>query len=148
MKNDETTRAVYHDVVIGEMNTDKIRHLNREMVATFRSLCPDFLEWIGELSRFGGNPIDAMVLWEGPSRLFKARFFTGQFEYTITAREGWAEETAADEGYLGAVVSNRRPRAGEDWTRGDDLADGSYSAETWHRIMVDIISHEMVRLGK
>ena len=130
--------------------TDEIRALNREMVATFKKLCPDFLVWLEEFSRFGGNPIDAMVLWEEPGRLFKARFFTGQSGYTITARADTKTENAQeyDSGYLGAVVSIRKLRAGENYPRGTDVADGPYNQETWQRIMADIIGHEMVRLGK
>ena len=150
---DETTRAVYHDDVIAEMNTDKIRLLNREMSATFESLCPDFLDWIGELSRFGGNPIDAMVLDEEPSKqgsVFKASLFTERHIYHITAMPSWNTETEGHEGCLSAFVGNRMFRAGDDenWERSSYLADGPYNEDTWQRIMADIIGHEMVRLGK
>ena len=140
------------EVASNVSRTDEIRALNREMVHTFKKLCPDFLVWLGEFSRFGGNPIDAMVLWEGIDGVFKASFFTGQYQYTIDARPGWVKEDenggSGDEGYLGAVVSNRKSWAGETWTRGSDLADGGYNDETWQCIMADIIGHEMVRLGK
>ena len=145
----EETEGV--DEVTGSVScTDEIRALNREMVITFKRLCPDFMRWLEEFSRFGGNPIDAMALWESPGKVFKALFFTERFEYTVAARPDAKTEKAEeyDSGYLGAVVSSRKPRAGEDWTRGTDLADGSYSKETWQRIMADIIGHEMVRLGK
>lgn len=48
--------------------------------------------------------------------------------------------------YLGCVSSSRKPRAGEDWHRGRDLADGPLSEETWRRILADIVSYEMVRV--
>lgn len=147
MKEQEKNGSV-NEVDSNVSRTDEIRALNREMVATFKKLCPDFLVWLGEFSRFGGNPIDAMVLWESTGGVFKASFFTEQFQYTVDARPGWVEETAADDGYLGAVVSNRKSWAGETWKRGADLADGPYNQETWQRIMADIIGHEMVRLGK
>ena len=137
------------EVASNVSRTDEIRALNREMVATFKRLYPDFLVWIEELSRFGGNPIDAMVLDETPRSVAKAKFFTERHEYTITARPGTKTEGhAEDGGYLGAVVSNRKSWAGEDWKRGSDLADGPYNNKTWQRIMADIIGHEMVRLGK
>ena len=149
MKDQEENGSV-NEVASNVSRTDEIRALNREMVATFKKLCPDFLVWIGEFSRFGGNPIDAMVLWELIGNVFKASFFTERFQYTVDARPDSKTDVPAeyDEGYLGAVVSNRKDWAGETWKRGADLADGPYNNETWQRIMADIIGHEMVRLGK
>ena len=46
--------------------------------------------------------------------------------------------------YLGCIASSRKPRAGEDWTRGNDLADGELSLETWNKILADIVSYELV----
>lgn len=47
------------------------------------------------------------------------------------------------EGYMGGSGTNRRTRFGEDWLRGNDLADGPYGDETWRRILGDIISYEL-----
>lgn len=49
--------------------------------------------------------------------------------------------------YIGAVMSNRFPLPGEDWTRGRDLADGPNTEETWNRILLDILAVELVRPG-
>jgi hypothetical protein len=49
----------------------------------------------------------------------------------------------SDTGYLGCVMSDRLPLAGETWTRGSDLADGSFSRATWDRIVQDILSAEL-----
>lgn len=51
-------------------------------------------------------------------------------------------------GYLGCTVTARKPRAGEDWVRGNDLADGAYCKETWRKIKDDIISYELVKIIK
>ncbi|MEE8114809.1 MAG: hypothetical protein V3T23_10710, partial [Nitrososphaerales archaeon] len=48
--------------------------------------------------------------------------------------------------YLGCTASSRKPRAGEDWTRGSDLADGDLSLETWNKILGDIVAYELVRV--
>jgi len=101
--------------------------------------CPEFLGWLESLSRFGGNPIDAMELDRGIGGSFVARLFTRNCKYGISA-------TPSD--YLGAVAQQRTPLAGEDWTRGRDLSDGDYSVETWHKILADIVAYELVRLGK
>lgn len=49
-------------------------------------------------------------------------------------------------GGLGCTASSRKPRAGEDWHRGSDLADGPLSEDTWRRILADIVSYEMVKV--
>jgi hypothetical protein len=51
-------------------------------------------------------------------------------------------------GYLGCTASTRKPRAGEDWPRGNDLADGPLSEETWHSILADIVGYELVRVHR
>ena len=44
------------------------------------------------------------------------------------------------------MVQTRKPRAGEDWNRGNDLADGPYSEETWREIVNDIVAYELVKV--
>lgn len=53
-----------------------------------------------------------------------------------------------NQNYLGCIASSRKPRAGEDWHRGNDLADGKFSEETWRRILGDIVSYELVKIAK
>lgn len=71
----------------------------------------------------------------------KLTFKTALHSYSIVGRPiGWASRSGS---YLGCVVSNRYSLPGENWTRGNDLADGDLSEETWHRIMQDILSVEL-----
>lgn len=49
-------------------------------------------------------------------------------------------------GYLGCIAVSRTPRAGEEWCRGNDLPDGSFSRETWTKILAAVVSYEMVRV--
>ena len=49
-------------------------------------------------------------------------------------------------GYLGCIATQRKPRAGEDWNRGNDLADGDYCYETWDAIVRDIVKYEIVKI--
>lgn len=72
----------------------------------------------------------------------KLCIYTDTNRYSITAHEGNAEKQS----YLGCVASSRKPRAGEDWTRGRDLADGPFTEETWRKILADIVSYELVRV--
>lgn len=73
---------------------------------------------------------------------FTFRIYTETHSYGITAID-----RDKDEGYLGCTVSTRKPRAGEDWTRGNDLADGPFTKETWQEIKNDIIAYELIKLA-
>ncbi len=48
--------------------------------------------------------------------------------------------------YLGCVASSRKPRAGEWWTRGNDLPDGPFCEETWLAILRAVVAYETVRI--
>ena len=48
----------------------------------------------------------------------------------------------SDLNYMGASAFTKRPRSGEDWLRGNDLADGRFSIRTFFRIAKDIVTHE------
>ena len=56
-----------------------------------------------------------------------------------------------DKDKIALLVSNLiedQPRAGEDWNRGSDLADGQLTEATWHRILADIVSYEVVKVHR
>lgn len=73
------------------------------------------------------------------------RIYTDINAYTFSASMGHPGSMRT---YLGCISTCRKPRAGEDWSRGSDLADGPLSLETWHRILADIVSYEMVKIHK
>lgn len=66
------------------------------------------------------------------------RMFTKDNVYQIGARET----------YLGCIASKRKPRAGEEWTRGNDLPDGKFDRKTWESIKNRIIAYELVKVAK
>lgn len=68
----------------------------------------------------------------------KVNMYTDNYIYYLTASPT----------YLGCTVSARKPRPGEDWTRGNDLADGKFCFETWVNILSDIVSYELVEMPK
>lgn len=45
--------------------------------------------------------------------------------------------------YFGLTVMSRCWRAGEDWHRGNDLADGHFSEALWQRMLADIVGYEI-----
>ena len=108
----------------------------------------DFMKWTNEISRYGKLGNCAIITGdEVPSDVAQSKInikiFTDTNCYSITARD-----SEDDAGYLGCIASTRKPRAGEDWTRGNDLDDGDLTKETWYRILGDIISYEMVKVHK
>jgi len=106
-------------------------------------------EWLKEICRWENVKAFVHVLideGEGTDKKYKTKFtcklYTHNNCYKITAID-----RATDEGYLGCTVSARKPRAGEDWTRGNDLADGKFNRETWENIKNDIIAYELVKVA-
>lgn len=110
------------------------------------STIEDFQEWLKDVSRF--SKVDDHVevveyVNQGPlDKRLRVRLYTDNNSYSITAHE------RHDHGYLGCIASSRKPRAGETWTRGNDLTDGPFTKDTWHAILADIVSFELVHLHK
>jgi len=116
-----------------------------------------FLEWLKEICP--GDSPELYVLYDegkyprkhkdfddvdsSPPTEIRAKIFTHDYVYSIVAQQ---RETRVP--YLGCMVGCRTPRAGEAWTRGNDLPDGEFSKETWGKIKNAIIAHELVRIAK
>jgi len=108
----------------------------------------DVLSWYDrDLSRFSpkNSHMETMLHMvvsgssEEGTRL-RFRLYTETNVYHISA--------SSNKNYLGCIAKSRKPRAGEDWNRGRDLADGPLSEETWRQILADIISFELVRIHR
>jgi len=69
-------------------------------------------------------------------------FYTDNHKYFIVA-----VEKEMKKGYIRCVVNARKSRAGETWTRGNDLADGPFTRKTLERIKNRIIAYELVKLS-
>ncbi|KKM82923.1 hypothetical protein LCGC14_1314580 [marine sediment metagenome] len=41
----------------------------------------------------------------------------------------------------------RKPRAGEDWTRGRDMTEGPLNEETWRAFLAEIVSYEIIEIS-
>lgn len=102
-----------------------------------------FNEFLKEICPNGeANGFVWTVEGENPPLRKKVKIYTNDHCYSIVARVKENGNT-----YLGCVVSTRKPRAGEDWTRGRDLSDGVFCRETWENIKNDILSHELVKVA-
>jgi len=99
-----------------------------------------FIKWLRSASRYGN--IKRTVLLISRKDRICAKFFTGEHVYSISAKLPYEDS----QGYLGCVGDCRKPRVGETWTRGSDLADGKYKEETFNHILRDIVSYEMKSL--
>lgn len=71
------------------------------------------------------------------------KLFTESRVYSVGAH--WESGVAR---YLGCISNTRKPRVGEDWTRGHDLPDGYFCRETWESIKDRIIKSEMEPISK
>jgi len=80
-----------------------------------------------------------------PSK-FSLRFnvYTDNNKYRISAQYDASKNLS----YLGCIAESRKPRAGEENCRGNDLPDGKLNKETWNRILGAIVGYELVKVHK
>jgi hypothetical protein len=83
------------------------------------------------------------MLVDEESNTITIKLFTSVNEYSIRARPIKDKD---DKGYLGCISTCRMPRAGESWTRGNDLSDGIFSEDVWNKIISDIVGYELVKI--
>jgi len=100
----------------------------------------DYKEWLKEIVPYGVHYVKYVRRNSEKERFY---IYTHENVYAITVR--WEK---GNKGYMGCVVSCRKPRAGEDWTRGHDLPDGGYCYETWQKIKDGILKYELVKIAK
>lgn len=129
-------------------------------ITSIESIREQFIAWLGMGRFFGKVSIDSEATGQG------IVYYGDRFRLTVeTALEFqpavllhiWTEKRSysivgkpqrRDEGdelrrsYLGCTMSNRAPRAGEDWTRGSDLHDGQFTEAGWLAILTDIAGFE------
>ena len=90
--------------------------------------------FIDEIDHYRGKQ---KSLWEFDEDRTRVKLYTNGHVYAISASPT----------YLGCIASTRKPRPGETWTRGNDLADGSFGKEIWDRILRDIVGYELMTIS-
>lgn len=137
------------------MNYRGIKHALRLKMEDIKTRYPDLARWLDRLDRWG--KLDQVVLCletnqengtpEGEVHL-DVFLFTEWHEYHLSIRPPLpgAKEDRQRRGYLGGSVKTRAARPGEDWQRGNDLTDGPYHESTFLKIMLDLVSWELVDL--
>lgn len=105
-------------------------------------LFPELTRWLSSIiSQFDTFMIS---FFYKENKKIVTRFYTENYSYRIVAqRKNRKNKDEKNLGYLGCQVSNRKPNTGESWTRGKDLADGTYSEQTWINILCDIVNNEI-----
>lgn len=125
-----------------------IRNKNMTKINPFEVLereFPELNEWLKSLCRLNLNMEDVAKI-DYKEKNINISIYTKENKYCIVAR--YPEETADGINYLGCTVTSRKPRAGEDWNRGNDLPDGKYNKETWDKIKDAILAYELVKVSK
>lgn len=102
---------------------------------------------LNKLLPLNGKPenyiVETIIGGTDQDTVYQFRIYTDRYLYRITAID-----RPTGDGYLGCTMSCRKPRAGEDWERGNDLPDGPFVNETWLKILEGIIRNELVGVSK
>lgn len=103
-------------------------------------------KWLRDITYNGGYVEvveDIHIKNEQIQNSFKFNIYTNNYKYNIVCID-----EKNNGGYLGCIVSSRKPRAGESWTRGNDLPDGKFNYKTWKNIINSIIKYELIKIEK
>lgn len=105
-------------------------------------------EWAGagKFSTGTNYQVFRTVLSSG-EEIVKLQFWTAENSYGVACHLP-KKGKQRDRGYMHAEYSRRNSRLGETWTRGGDLADGSFTHKTWVRILSDVFSVETKEVVK
>jgi len=107
-------------------------------------------KWMAKLCRWRGdnpdNVTDSAIWWMKRENRWLFAVYTPLHKYSITFVMPGDDGPGDGHGYIGAIVTNRLPRPGEEHHRGSDMADGPYCAATWTKVLSDILGYE-VELG-
>jgi len=131
-QNDNVVLAVPH----ANQNDDPVE-MYEEMIVQLRK----WLSGIYPASKVDrALKIDYIEVSDSPIRklYMRSKVWTMNNVYTITA----GMHVLNPPGYLGCGARARKHRTGETWCHGNDLVDGAFSEETWHKIMEDIVHYE------
>ena len=135
-------RAKYKEEFIAKYQKD-----NNGTIISFKTLLdenPIFAQCINSING-RGNIEDYFIILKHDDGRYSTLIYSNRYKYHLSSRLPTIGKDD-DHDYLGCTVSNRIPNVGENWHRGNDLADGSLSMVTWDKIMRDIIRHEMEKL--
>ncbi len=136
------------EVSVMDTNTPVIFHTpDHEHNHVVKTALDQMKLWFGEL--YGHKKAVCCLNVCGSSPIIYGKMWTFSNTFTINATFRTYDEinksvqSIIDDGYLGASARSRKSRTGEDWLRGNDLADGKFNEETWISIIKSILSYEI-----
>lgn len=107
-------------------------------IKEFMDEFPELIKWMNKRKCY--DSLDKLsVIRKRSGEGYRIEFHSLLYQYSISVVK---PSKKRDKGYLGCIMRCRRSRIGEDWTRGNDFPDGSYSKKTWNHIIQTIAFHE------
>lgn len=107
-----------------------------------KEVADQLMEWLGECKFANYKRKDCIYINEEDESV-RLSLFTDNNFYSIRAKPPSENKKT---GYLGGIAQSRKPRAGETWNRGNDIADGPFTREVWNQILFDIVGYELVKI--
>lgn len=108
------------------------------------------IDWLNEVKTWGEHTeqdwMDYITYYDEVQGRLMFHLYTDHYCYHLAAHLPYDDRN--DAGSLLLSGWTRKPRAGEDWSRGNDLHDGDFSHETFVRCMLDIVKWELVAKAK
>lgn len=101
-------------------------------------------EWIEKTNIYCLNSAEYIIKKHTNDNLIEIIFFSKTNKYSIIVIPEWTLKKS----WLSCSASLRKPYAGENYTKGNDLADGEFSEETWNKILYSILGNELVEIYK
>jgi len=128
------------------LNLDEEKVKSAKLWEDLKREAPEFVEWLGEILWGDHDPLDIVLIDQHDLEeiRYSVDIFTDIHSYHFSVKPPNEED---GDGYLGGQAGTRKFLAGEEHTRGNDLADGPYSKETFDKIVKDIVAFELVELG-
>jgi len=107
---------------------------------------PDLVDWLNCFRpRTSGKKSDHLLIVKHNNNDnecdLSVYIFTATHSYSIVSK---VPTERRPNGYVTAYAHCRIERAGEYWTRGSDLIEADYSFEGFMKVMLDILSYELV----
>lgn len=101
-------------------------------------------DWLKKTTRFSNYKFEDCIYIDEEKKVVKMILFTNENQFSITAIPHRENHPS----YLGCIMTCRKPRTGEKWTRGNDCIDGTFTKETWIEILGDIVGMELVDIKR
>lgn len=109
------------------ITTERLAELGEENI-----ILPEgrqFIDWLKDFKSYSHKYINVTINGDD---VFGLTIYTVTHAYAFRINRN----------YLGCTAATRMPRAGEDWSRGNDLPDGKFTKETLTKILGAILFYE------